>query len=571
MRNTLAAAAAAVSLAIAALIVVTSLSEVVTNYSPVPFADQWEPVRDWAAILKNGFSFKQLFSQHNEHRIVLARLIFYADFLFGEGRDIFNLATIAIVQALHAVLLWRLIIRAETFPTWLKLVAAGGTTMAVFSALQMENLGWGFQTQFVGVFALASLSCAALARHARATGAHPNLTMICTLIAGVATTLGMSNGVLIWPVLVVMAIMLRLPKRSLAVLIAAGAVVVGLYVANFSNPGHHANLGDSLLRFHDVIAFAAIYVGTPVGFNSIPIASVLGGLSVALTLGCFGWTLWHGADRADAPRIALLCVALFVLGSALVTGLGRLNFGLGAATVSRYMTPALVYWIALLGFVLVSLWHSHHRWGPPAQIALAGMLVIAVASLVAGQKKELGRRDHYKYFRDMASTAMWLDIDDSEIYAPLYPPDWKVPFERREILRGLQIGPFADNWDELVGRRLEDAFTLVRSGQCAGNFDQLQRVGDAGRSARVSGWAWDTWRHRPVTGVVLTDREGRIRGIAIVHEKRPDVAKAHERVEMRNSGWKGHLRLDAPGPFTAYALLADGNHACPIAETPNPT
>ena len=75
------------------------------NYSPVPHNDSWKTVRDLLMVTNNmeGLFGPWLWDQHNEHRILLTRLIFFLDYeLFG-GRGVLNIVSIFATLAFSAL------------------------------------------------------------------------------------------------------------------------------------------------------------------------------------------------------------------------------------------------------------------------------------------------------------------------------------------------------------------------------------------------------------------------------------------------------------------------------------
>ena len=156
---------AAVTLGAAVAVIVPLLASLMALHTAIPFYDQLD-LSTPTEIQRN------LFKRHNEHLIVLPRLGFLLDFALTRGGNGVNIATIQLIQAAHALLLAWVVAagrdRDSVCPAtaaagrWPDPLVLGFALCIVFSAQQFENLAWGFQTQFVGVFALATacFSCA---------------------------------------------------------------------------------------------------------------------------------------------------------------------------------------------------------------------------------------------------------------------------------------------------------------------------------------------------------------------------------------------------------------------------
>ena len=73
---------------------------IVVSYSSLPWWDTWEYI---AAIAKgeSPLSPSWLWRQHNEHRLVIQKLFFVVDLEVFHARQVFLLASIAVIQVLH--------------------------------------------------------------------------------------------------------------------------------------------------------------------------------------------------------------------------------------------------------------------------------------------------------------------------------------------------------------------------------------------------------------------------------------------------------------------------------------
>jgi hypothetical protein len=74
--------------------------------SPMPLADQWIIVHDYFKYLEGQYSWTDLFSQHNEHRLATTRIVLLADVILFGMRGLFpvavtyaSLATMAAIGA----------------------------------------------------------------------------------------------------------------------------------------------------------------------------------------------------------------------------------------------------------------------------------------------------------------------------------------------------------------------------------------------------------------------------------------------------------------------------------------
>ncbi len=181
--------------AAAAAVLVTAVATAAMTHSSLPHEDEWYSLDLYAAALRGDF-LPRLLSQHNEHRIAFPRLLFWTDYALLDGTGRVDLAATFVVQGLEACLLAWVAAKAGV-GTALTLATGAMATVLLFSLRQYENLTWGFQTQFVGVFAAASL---AVALHARSMAAPDGRGAAWPLLAALGMTFvatyTMANGLL---------------------------------------------------------------------------------------------------------------------------------------------------------------------------------------------------------------------------------------------------------------------------------------------------------------------------------------------------------------------------------------
>jgi len=101
---------------------------VVVSYSSLPFWDGWVHVA-FVARGGNPYTLAWLWSQHNEHRMLIPRLFWLADLRWFHARQVFLLASIFLIQFLHLLLLgWSM----RVFGGWRGAVWRSGVGLAAF-------------------------------------------------------------------------------------------------------------------------------------------------------------------------------------------------------------------------------------------------------------------------------------------------------------------------------------------------------------------------------------------------------------------------------------------------------
>lgn len=99
--------------------------------------DQWDTVPLYERALQGVLSLRDLIAPHNEHRILLPRLIMLLDYAIDAGRNRVNLAAIMLIQAMHAALF--VLICRHVATSWpLRLALSSLVIVLLFGIYQYE-------------------------------------------------------------------------------------------------------------------------------------------------------------------------------------------------------------------------------------------------------------------------------------------------------------------------------------------------------------------------------------------------------------------------------------------------
>ena len=528
----------AASLVLAAIVVAAqTVAESFATHSLLPQGDEWTSLAVFRSVMTGRAVVSDMLGQHNEHRILFPRLVLFSDYLLARGTGRLDLVAIFVTQALACGLFLDLLARGAARSPGR--VAVGAVVVLLLASLrQSENFTWGFQVQFVGVFAAgglaASLFAAAIgaARAGRPAGGLVTLALATAAVA----TFSMSNGLLAAPVLLALAVMGRAPRRMT---LAAGLATVALTAAFFAGyevlgPGNlRAALAEDPLR---IPAYAAAYLGNLLDPD----------MGACLLLGAAGlaWAavaalaVATGRDR-DAVRLALLGIMLFTAGSATLTALGRSGEGLGSAMASRYATGAAYFWSA----VLVHAWSSAGALRRPfalrSLVGAAGLVLVVGILRVQAPTVEIMRS--LGAARTVAGDAVMQGlVDDAALRA--IDDDPAQVREMLPLLREQRLGVFADPEAGRLGRPLPEAGP-VGALPCPGSLDTARA--DPALGPDGVALAGTAGAALPATGrILLADAEGRIVGLG---EAGPGGAD-----------WTGYARARPGTEIRAFLRLRSG-------------
>jgi hypothetical protein len=255
----------------------------------------------------------------------------------------------------------------------------------------------------------------------------------------------------------------------------------------------------------------------------------------------------------EGPAPVLGTTALFALGMAVMTALGRLKGGTAQAMTSRYSTVMLLFWLLLIVFAAIRLRPLDARLRLAAMAAMLPLLL----GLAYYQPSFAASGRNWVLPRLEGTTALLAKVDDSAALTNVFYDNTltaRVPF-----LRDRHLSIFADEWSDWLGTALAGHVRFVDPAQCRGGVDGIGPAGAADPDAwRASGWASDP-RHGSVPRrIVIAETGGRVLGYGLSGFPRTGGG----------AGWRGHFRMTPPVSIIAYALLDDGRTACPLGDWP---
>ena len=222
-----------------------------------------------------------------------------------------------------------------------------GTGLIAYCILcptQQENLIWGFQLQFVIPAAMATLSILTLLLYYR----KPHAWLLATSIfATTIATWSLANGMLLWPLLLLAALLLGMRRSTLLVIALFAAANIGLYLYHYHRPGPPAEFPGLALAADRTLHYVAVYFGSTFVRHSsgwIPLLAGAVGLWIATVIII---RVLPQRGRASLLQLQLSLLMLLCIATAFITASGRLHLGLEQATASRYQTFALLFWCSL--------------------------------------------------------------------------------------------------------------------------------------------------------------------------------------------------------------------------------
>jgi hypothetical protein len=525
------------------LVVVLAIAGTVRGFSPVPWWDMWDGYVEFFLRVRDGDT-GAWWGQHNEHRLLLSRLLFWPDMAWFGGRGVLpvvaNFLVVAGVAAsfLHAL---RETAGAARSTDVTRLIGAVAIAW-LFLWIQEFNFAGAFQIQFFLAYAVPLWALLALHRSSLPGASAAWFGLACLLAAASAGT--MANGILVVPLMVVHALATRQSLARVAALALLSVLVIGTYLHGYvPGPNQTSTTAALLAQPGRAIAYIVLYLGGPFFhlFGRSGLGRVVASVAGLVLLAGSARVAWLLLTRrpADSLRTALLMFVAFVVGTAVVTAAGRLEYGLSQALSERYATPALMAWLALAILYTPALLAS--RWGRSLS-TLAWPAAALVLLILSFQARALIRPHEMLIERAVGALALSMNIRDPIYIGTVYPdPDRALALARRAADARLSV--FADAPYVGLPGRIGQASVAPAGRTCVGTIDPVEPIDGVDRWVRVTGWIFDASAGATPQAVDLLDGEGRVVGVAMVG-KRSAEARANLGRAARDAGFRGYLLAD---------------------------
>ena len=572
-------ALACVGVAATAYILITTLIIVHNGYSPLPYLDGWY---FWRSRILHGNYTAFLFDQHMEHRIAVPRLFVLIDRFVFHARNLFPLICSLLAQAATGVWLYRIARRTGDFSRTSLLLLGCAIAAALFSAQQFPNLVRAYQIATTMLYCGFCGSTLALLRasEGRKEGIRRELWFAVSCVSALVATYSSANGLLSWPILLLLALWLGLPLRFRLALAVNMVLATACYLRGYYTPPEFGKPLEELTHhFIGVLLRAVAFLGSP----SDAILAVSAGLfgqrpdasRIALSAACgvaglaaalWGWMLlWRRRERYSNGHAALVHIALFGVLSAGLVGMGR-SMPLIQVMTERYVTHALVFWLALGAFY----WACIERrltalTAARRQTAIGAIVLGSILTLAFRQPFWLQYSKGYAEAFGQIEAALVSDVYDPPVWQRSFPFSAAMIFQPVAYLRQNRLSVFTEAWTASVGQPVESLFRVDRDKVCLGYFDAATPVISRFKPGwLVVGWAWDRRRQSGPDTVILVDPAHRIAGVARNTFERADVRQVIPEIQSLRVGWRGYVAGSEPTTLAAYLLERDGHSLCGI-------
>lgn len=317
------------------IFVLLTLVGVFINYSSVPQADMWSNF-ELIYEFKNK-NYQYLFSQHNEHRILIPRLIYLLDYyIFNDGYYLLYFLNSLLFFFIFYFL--NLCFRENYFAKQYDSSWYFFTISILFFWGQKSNFIWAYQSQFLLAYLFPLLSIYFISK----INVNHYLYLLLSVVFALLAIGTMANGLFVLPILFLYLIFNNRLYESLLILFI-GVISFIFYFYNFSVVTNHADLSNIFSRLDSIIIFYFVLSGN---FFSFMVGKGSFGLIFA---GLIGFILnallifLSIKNFKELKKEYLIYILLFIIISLFSIAIGRENLGFKSAISSRYITPVIIF------------------------------------------------------------------------------------------------------------------------------------------------------------------------------------------------------------------------------------
>jgi len=509
-------------------------------YSPVPFWDMWDGYLNFYVRTLDG-DYTAWWQRHNDHRILLERLLFWIDLRYLKG----SLWLLIIANYLLAIAIWGVfdrIARSELRSpehVMLRRTFSLAALAISLSWIQRDNFTWGFQNVMFMANLLPITSFYFLGRSVSHNTAASRILFLASLAAGALAAFTMINGLATLPMLAALALALRQSPRRIIAIIALALTVIAVYSFDTaSSGGVSPSSGGSALHAlitapFAVIAFFLVNIGAPFHYilelGTGP--SLIGGGFVVLTT----FILTYSSVRATSHRTTTYVLIAFLVYGLLTsfgTALSRVEtWGIDYAFSSRYMTTVAAVWISILLLVVL----RFERYPHFRRLGCIVLIVVPIA-LLPLQLRAVHPDHESLITRSTAALALELGVRDEEEIARLAGDvDRTIELAREPIRRNLSV------FGNLTFRDAREAMGthVERHGvECAGDIEERILLPNERKFVRVTGWMIDEFSGQYPSASYILDEHRDVVGYVVSGAPRIGLA---EKFPYSKAGFVGYI------------------------------
>jgi hypothetical protein len=307
------------------------------------FILEYAHAADWKAKIV------ALCRQHNEHRIVLTRIVAWIDYSIFGALNFKHLMLAGSLLLLGIIPLWHQLLKNNKKP----LFALVPIPFIWLSLAFWENMYWGMAS--IQNFGVVTLSLWTIYL---CISPKNGPFLLSIFLAGVSV-LTSPNGLFVLPIGAILLFLTQNRKRFALWIIVSGAFVFG-YFYHYSRPGYNPESKASIFQLvKGYMAFLGSFAESFPVLDHFKVCLFIGVVLFLVAVSIVSTTLFKISRNKYASKFEkhtdLFCLGtiLFILGTALVVVYGRAGFGLEGLIDSKYKIYSVLLLIVAYLYVVI--------------------------------------------------------------------------------------------------------------------------------------------------------------------------------------------------------------------------
>lgn len=398
----------------------------------VPYWDQWEFVTIWQKFHQGTLGFADFWVQHNEHRIVIPRLVMFIMGIITNWNVKLELFISFVISLASFGLIIKLLVSTRVLGKNKGILVLVLMSFLFFSPIQSENWLWGWQIQwFLSVFGLILVVWSLYRDKMKAE--YFILAVIGTILA--AYSLG--NGFLSVGMGIVL-LLLQNKRRSALVYTLISVPIIGLLYIGYRSPEHSSSIKYILLNLRVFTDYVLTYLGGSIS-PTIELSKYVG-LTLLVMLVSAIIVIYKQKTSVNRiyPWIAL---ALYVVTSAVLTGLARISYGgVAQAYSSRYTTISVLFVISVVVIIYIAIYSTTNK-SVFEQYSLSVFALILFSLTILNYQKGVNEiRLTNKHLQEIKQCSIGYN-PSSQCLTSLYPNE-DIVINRLKFIKSINYGGY---------------------------------------------------------------------------------------------------------------------------------
>ena len=566
---------AAGALLLATVYLVSGILYLSLGYWPVTESDFWQ-IYD---VCLNHSWLQSALLKFNNHSLFFPSFIWLADLHFFHGSQAVlfwvSLALLIISTLLFLLTIWRQ-------PGMDLTGKCLGTLIMICGSFWMGRGAITASGGFNCITSLALLGATGsflLLPRLRAVSPDFGRTTALLIAAGFVATFSFGSGIAVWPALFFLCWILRLPWKSLAILVLAALSAALIY--RFLPPAEDASLLFQSIKSHRPSALVLLkhlcwLAGAPIFYS---ITAWQGVKPSPALVESSGWLLWGGAIGLALALFAMVSQlirrdikggSLEFLGLALISFNFCVLFLVIASRVERFqeiatdpVAPRYLFWTSLFwaGLLLLAVHHAQRR-----RWLRWPCILLVFAFAIAGWQEHKDEGLHWRYARLIATQGA------TSVINGIADPQKLLASSQEEVdrlapqLRARRLDMFAEGLQDWIGRPAAQLFDGREDKTSFRGRAAMQRLTggrDQPSAVRISGQL-TVGNDQPWPNMVVVDSGGTVVGVARAFFTNSFLNRLLYGGRMPNGQLAGYIPNHQAG--TRYALRAAGPNGISTAK-----